>query len=1251
MLISSWLKSFRTLLQTRPHTTRQIRRRTPDHRRAPARRAEDLEIRSLLTSPDLVAVSPNFGSFVVDGTTLSESPRELKFQFSPGQALDPLTLDAIQIVGSGFDDSFGEGNEISITPGFRGLGDTPDQVLFRFAQPLKDDLYTITIKGTGANPLREDISGDIFNNGQDLSLQFNLDLGAQVRATVPQPVIRNQVLTVTNVADLRDGDTITINDGGSTVVFEFEDSAVGGGTGGNPAINFSSSDSANTVASTIAGTISTALFSGPGVSAMANGSTVNISSAVFSPTVSLNLNTGGLTSFAGTVKQQRDTIIVYFNQDTLNQDDAEDIRFYQLLKTQGTLDPGDDGILLPTSVTYDSTNNYAVLKFAADIPQGTFSLKIGSSSEPDDIITNATNVGMLFDTTGLSQGAYIGDQDGNNDVDLFRVELDAGAQLTATVDPDANLDAAIRVFNDVGAALTPPGVVNAAGPDGIESVVFTALLPGTYYVGVSSVGNIAYTPADGMGNASGTSNGAYVIDLSVDTSINGGDNNSSFTTATDLGVLGTSGQVFTSQIEPQSVALPAYPGGSDEPGHREVPVESHGAGAGTTSSTPGPIPTVSYYFPNQYGTNPQGLALFNQITENQKQRAREIFELFSNLYGFEVRETTSGGIPIITGDIRAFEPGFPQGVSLSTVLIDGSQNWGTSPFGGGWYGTALHEIGHAIGLGHSYDLPSVQGNGPVAEDQYPSAYDITHGQRIQRPDSTDIDLYKFEVADSGTFKAEIVAERLSASSFLDSALRLYKEDAGGVRRLVAQNDDYFSADAYIELELTEAGTYYLGVSSTGNTDYDPTISDSGFGGRSDGLYELRMNFRSDASSALRDATGTVFDGDGDGKAGGDFVFSFRSDNTLFVDKSVATNLTQPATLGQGFFIVSDVSVFKSTTPFNVRIGNEIVTVNTINAAQNRLNVTRNVGGTPSAHAVKAVLTPADADGSAAKPFGVISHATSAAVAGNIVRILANGGADNNVATTADNRPYLVGFDDSFKALEDGSKFEVPKNVVIQVDAGAMLKLQSAVIDAGSSAQGVDRSGGAIQVLGTPNLNAIFTAYGNDAIGGDSDGVTDGANPGDWGGLVFRQDSDFVAIDATTNFGDAPITLNYVNQANITFGGGLVSVGGTPSTFTPVHLIQSRPTITNNNITNSAKGAISAGPDSFNDSRGRIGPEIHGNTVTNNTLNGLVVRFDDSTGADAARLNATARFDDTDIVHIITDNLVIVGNPGGSDESE
>ena len=79
MLISSWLKSFKKNLHSRP---RRIERRKVDHA---SRQAEHLETRSLLTAPTLVGVRPNIGDFLDPGEVSDVAPKELTLQFNPGQ--------------------------------------------------------------------------------------------------------------------------------------------------------------------------------------------------------------------------------------------------------------------------------------------------------------------------------------------------------------------------------------------------------------------------------------------------------------------------------------------------------------------------------------------------------------------------------------------------------------------------------------------------------------------------------------------------------------------------------------------------------------------------------------------------------------------------------------------------------------------------------------------------------------------------------------------------------------------------------------------------------------------------------------------------------------------------------------------------------------------------------------------------------------------------------------------------------------
>ena len=677
----------------------------------------------------------------------------------------------------------------------------------------------------------------------------------------------------------------------------------------------------------------------------------------------------------------------------------------------------------------------------------------------------------------------------------------------------------------------------------------------------------------------------------------GSDANSSYATANAVGTLGLGTYRIDASIDAQPYNI-VWPGALDDPGHRDMPPsptgESHLLGGPDGSPTASVIP---YNFQDIYGFDPiTGQALHNVITENQKQRAREVFDLYSRYLGVTFRETLFGGFTIATGDPRAVEPTVPPGAvggiaGGGVAVMNSALNWGDSEYGGSWFETAMHEIGHLLGLGHSYELPpiTVQGSaenpgdtGGASEPVFPGDHDIVHGQTLFRPDSRDIDLYQFTVTQRGTFRAETIAER--NNSDLNTMLWLYREvtPEGGptTRELIGRNDDYYSEDSFLEQTL-EPGTYYIGVTAAGMTEVDPTIPNSGFGGRSAGAYSLTMKHTPPAQQAMVDATGTRIDGDADGRPDGVYSFWFHSNtpaNTIFVDRARDTG---PGVQGAGSL----------SNPYDT---------------------------------ISAAIAAADVQGTAANPV--------------VIRIVGNGGADGLIATANDATPYLLGFNDGNVALRDGASFRVPNDVTVMIDAGAVIKLQQANLDAGSTSTNVDRGRGAIQVLGTPATPVWLTAYSNDSLGGDSDGVTDGPHRGDWGGVVYRSDS-----DRETN----GIFLNYVNHANMTYGGGRVVVDSVEDTYSSVHMLDARPAVTFNTITLSADAAISANPDSFDDSLGRIGPDIYGNRISDNSVNGLLVRTRATSANNALSVQTVfGRWDDIDITHVVSDNLILQGQPGG-----
>jgi len=1080
------------------------------------------------TPPDLVAVIPNEGSLIEEGAELAVAPRELILRFNEGQQLDPTTLGAIQFIRAGGDDSFAEGNEVVVPIGYIGIGDKPNEVIVRFAENLPDDKYHLVIKGTGANPLMNLDSPPLpfrfdsdLGTGRDLTMEFDINIGPQVLAVVPQPVYRGD-FQITAVAgnQITDGQTFRVSDGTLAVTFEFD---TGNGVrSGNVPIVYSASDTAPVIAQKIADAI---ISQGMNLTVLPSGSVVTLRGQQ----VSVDRQTSPLT--IKSLYQERNVIEVYFNNDRLDRNAAQDPRFYQLIFTRETASPSDDLVITPTSVTYDATKNLVRLTFAQDLANygtGAVRLRIGSAYQP-------------IQTWNMSEGA----------------------------------DAA-----------------------------------STYY-------NATVISGFGTGN------------------------------------LGQSVIISGSIVTPIAYNL-EWPGAIDEPGHRDLPNypppsiqgEDHFGGESSPDGST-QIPSVAYYFPT---------GSFNLITEAQKQRTREIFEIYGQYLGIQFYEAETGGLAIITGDLALMglqsAPGGVAGVAGGGVAVmDYAENWGASEFGGAWFQVAMHEIGHLLGYGHSYDLEPfvIMGSSEDAqaavgsfEPVFPGVADIIHGRHMYRPDNMDIDMYRFDLNERGQVDIEVLAERLNNSSLLDASITLYREVQvaqkyvvveNGVAvekeflqttyEVVARNDDFYSEDSAISVYLP-AGRYFIGISASGNTQYDPTLDNSGIGGVTQGEYKLRVTYKPGGvdpnnpdtfrepnvanPSRLIDSTGVYFDGDLDGVPGGDYNFWFTvqpESRTIFVDK-----------------------LSGSSSP----------------------------------------------TGSIDSPFSTIAAAFAVAQPGSIVRIVGNNFANddpNNPASLRDNIPYEIGrrlVDNA--PLADGVRMDVPKGVTVMIDAGAMIKLFRSNIMVGSIAEGIDRSGGALQVLGTPYHSVYFTSYYDESLGRDPE-PTNNTTPlsGDWGGLVFKNDLDYQFIrsyDPASGLSprqvleDQGIFLNYISHADMRYGGGEVIVNGVRSVYDPVHMVEARPTVVFSRITKSADAAMSADPNSFADTKyqswdpnnpytveyDRVGPMIRGNYVVNNTINGLYVRIKTPAGGATKKLTTFARWDDWDIVHYVPENLIIAGTPGG-----
>ena len=275
-----------------------------------------------------------------------------------------------------------------------------------------------------------------------------------------------------------------------------------------------------------------------------------------------------------------------------------------------------------------------------------------------------------------------------------------------------------------------------------------------------------------------------------------------------------------------------------------------------------------------------------------------------------------------------------------------------------------------------------------------------------------------------------------------------------------------------------------------------------------------------------------------------------------------------------------------------------------------------------------------------------------------------GWSGNNVGDgdPLNDQAYEIGISAGGQQLPDGGVdgiLRIGKGVTLMVDAGSLFKLRRGAILAGTDSPLIDNSGGAIQILGTPDEPVLFTSYNDEALGVDTNPLITSPARGDWGGLIIRNDAARAA--GQFDYEAQGIFLNYVNQADMKYGGGVLNINSVARAINAITVIDARPTITNNTITSAMDAALAISPNSFEETNfrapqfqtvpftpdyTRIGPDIHGNFLVDNETNGLSVVNRGTSFDRSLVMDVSGRFNDRDIVHVIADNLQIASNPGG-----
>ena len=320
-----------------------------------------------------------------------------------------------------------------------------------------------------------------------------------------------------------------------------------------------------------------------------------------------------------------------------------------------TLGTADDVAIEPGFSGIGDAPNEVILRFAENLPDNIYSIQVFGNG-----LTPLRNVdGDVFDADL--------DQPGVQDFEqIFR--LDLGAQVTAVVPQpiergdDGTLtqrrDQIVVYFNNdplSQASAEQPGFyqlrftghTDEFDPefDSVNDLDDVVHLPTNVdYDAENNVSVLTFAsnideldndlPGIDRENGVGTYrlqvglNSATPLNNSPDNILPASDPGDQFSTALDIGEVFSRGVKIEGAIDPRVAPLP-YPGSNDEPGHRDIPEENHFINGDFASDLYPGATTIFYNFRDDYGFDPAGNPLENLITDNQKDLARDIVEIYS----------------------------------------------------------------------------------------------------------------------------------------------------------------------------------------------------------------------------------------------------------------------------------------------------------------------------------------------------------------------------------------------------------------------------------------------------------------------------------------------------------------------------------------------------------------------------------------------------------------------------------------------
>lgn len=138
------------------------------------------------------------------------------------------------------------------------------------------------------------------------------------------------------------------------------------------------------------------------------------------------------------------------------------------------------------------------------------------------------------------------------------------------------------------------------------------------------------------------------------------------------------------------------------------------------------------------------------------------------------------------------------------------------------------------------------------------------GDRTDTPPELDVDLFKVRLAAGDRLIVDVDTQTIGSP--LDSSLRLFNET--GIELALVLNREG-SVDPFLDFTASASGTYYLGVGTDGNINYDPEAEASGQNfGNAGGNYNLKISIAPPITFTGTSGNDTFTSGNGNDRLSG-----------------------------------------------------------------------------------------------------------------------------------------------------------------------------------------------------------------------------------------------------------------------------------------------------------------------------------------------------------------------------------------------